>query len=33
MKPSDFRHFTPAGLEALRRILERVLRANGGRRK
>lgn len=31
MKPSDFREFTPEGLETLRRILERVLRANGRR--
>jgi hypothetical protein len=31
MKPSDFREFTAEGRECLRRILERVLRANGRR--
>lgn len=31
MKAADFRGFTAAGLEQLRRILERVLRANGRR--
>lgn len=31
MQPSDFGHWTPEGRETLRRILERVLRANGRR--
>lgn len=32
MKPADFKGFTPAGLEQLRRILAAVIAANGGRR-
>lgn len=32
MTPADFKGFTPAGLDALRRILEQVLRSRGGRK-